>query len=261
MIFRSLGAALLLATGLLLPTRTHAQGAARINTVSSHAWYQYFGTYRFTSRWSASTEVQVRRASLLSDKQQLLTRAALNYTLTDRVMFTVGYGYIHTYPYGEYPSAAAFPEQRIYQQAQLTAAPLGRLVLAHRYRQEQRFLRFPGLTDYQLLNRSRYQLRATLPLTQATVEPKTLYAYAFDEVFVSFGKNVATNIFDQNRLGGGLGYKLSKALAVEVGYLQQLVAQRNGRIFEYNHTLTVALAANLDLRRAEAPAAAPPAAQ
>ena len=43
-----------------------------------------------------------------------------------------------------------------------------------------------------------------------------------------------------------LGFRYSKALAFELGYLNQIVAQRTGRIFEYNHTLLASITFNFD---------------
>ncbi len=251
----------LAAASFFLPASASAQAVGRTNTVSAHAWYYGVGHFQLSPHWGLSAEAHLRRASLLADKQQLLVRTSANYSLNERVMLTVGYGYIETYPYGEYPSVTAFPEHRLFQQMQLTAPPLGRLGLTHRYRLEQRFIQFPERSAAQLLNRVRYQLRATRPFAKAGAAPSTLYGYFFDEVFVGFGRNVAANIFDQNRLGAGLGYKLSKAMTVEAGYMQQLVAQRNGKVFEYNNTFTFALISNLDVQRGASAATGPPAAQ
>jgi hypothetical protein len=66
---------------------------------------------------------------------------------------------------------------------------------------------------------------------------------------VNFGRQVARNVFDQNRASLAFGYKFSPAAALEVGYQYQVAAQRNGRIFEYNQILTVLYTYSLDLRR------------
>lgn len=245
--------AVLLAAVAVWPLRASAQAQNRVADVATHAWYQYFGDHRLTDRWEIHTEAQLRRANLLSDKQQLLLRGGVNYALNGQVKLTLGYVYAETYPYGEYPSLAAFPEHRLYQQVLLTPARLGRLSLSHRYRLEQRWITFPGVAEARLLNRARYQVRATVLLNAAQPGPRTLYGFGYDEIFVGFGRHVAANIFDQNRLGTGLGYQLNSVLTLEAGYLHQLAQQRNGRIFEYNHTLTLAVVGNLDIRRPAAP--------
>lgn len=242
--------ALALVAGWLRATPGLAQAENRISDEATHAWYQYIGDHRLSQHWGVHTEAQLRRASLLTDKQQQLVRVGINYHPSDQVMFTLGYAYADTYPYGDYPAKAAFPEHRLYEQLQLNQPALGRLSLSHRYRLEQRWITFPGLDEAQLLNRARYQLRATVPLTRPKLDPGTLYAYVYDEILLGFGRHVANNIFDQNRAGVGLGYKFTKHLAVEAGYLHQLLEHRDGKVFEYNHTLQLAVVGSLDLRRA-----------
>lgn len=60
--------------------------------------------------------------------------------------------------------------------------------------------------------------RIQLPLKGNSINNKTPYIALYDEVFVGFGKNVNENIFDQNRLGILLGYKLNNSFRIEAGY-------------------------------------------
>jgi hypothetical protein len=71
-------------------------------------------------------------------------------------------------------------------------------------------------------NRIRYQLEAQFPLQGPTIDDKEFYLTAFDEVFLGFGQNVGLNVFNQNRLSGGVGYQLSKAASLELNYLYQV---------------------------------------
>ena len=77
---------------------------------------------------------------------------------------------------------------------------------------------------------------------------KTLYAAVFDEVFIGFGKNVNANVFDQNRIGILLGYKLNKRFSLEGGYLNQTLQQPqpvNGKpVYQYNNGLILNLLCN-----------------
>jgi hypothetical protein len=88
-------------------------------------------------------------------------------------------------------------------------------------------------------------MRATLPFKGRSIEKGDWYVAFYDEIFVNFGKNVAANVFDQNRAYGALGHRTLNYTRVELGYLNQLVQQRNGRVFEVNHTLQVALFSTL----------------
>jgi hypothetical protein len=66
-------------------------------------------------------------------------------------------------------------------------------------------------------------LRLQMPLGKKQIEDKTFYAAVYDEIFVQFGENVQENIFDQNRLGALIGYKVNKYFKLELGYLNQTV--------------------------------------
>lgn len=238
---------LFLVPGLFLAHSAAAQNE-RIKDYNTNGWYMYFGDHKISEKWGAHTEIQLRRHNILKDPQQLLIRTGINYNLTDNAMFTLGYGFIETYPYGDFPAAGIFPEQRIYQQLQLKGN-VARIGLTHRYRQEQRWVQPAGTDAYTYLNRSRYMLKAVLPLSGSTLEAKELFLAAYDEIFVGFGENVQRNVFDQNRLYAALGYKINDGGSVELGYLSQIVQKANGVVFEHNHTLQVSLFYNLDFSR------------
>lgn len=242
--FLSIG--VLLALSLLFnPANAQTERTKDYNT---NGWYMYFGDHKFTDKWGIHTELQLRRYNTIKDPQQLLIRTGINYDLNPSAMFTLGYGFIETHPYGDFPAVEKFPEQRIYQQLQLKSG-LGRFGLVHRYRLEQRWVKQPQADDYTYLNRARYMLKATLPLAGNTLEAKELFLAAYDEVFVGFGKNIQRNIFDQNRAYVALGFKINNTASLELGYLNQLVQKANGVVFEHNHTLQVSFFHNLNLSR------------
>lgn len=233
----------------LLSNAAHAQGD-RIKDRNTNGWYMYFGDHKFSGKWGIHAEAQFRRHHILKDPQQLLIRTGLNYDLTPAAMFTLGYGFIQTHPYGDYPAAGTFPEQRLYQQLQVKGT-LARLGLSHRYRLEQRWVKQPEAEDYTFLNRARYMLKATLPLAGATLEAREPFLAVYEEVFVGFGENTKQNIFDQNRAYVAVGYRISNTASFELGYLNQIVQKANGIVFEYNHTLQVSFFHNLDFSRQE----------
>jgi len=226
----------------------------RLNTTNTNAWFMYFGNHKFSKNLGLHAEVQVRRNDIVQNWQQLLLRTGLDFYATN-VRYTVGYAFVETHPYGEYPAANAFPEHRIWQQA-LVSNGLGKVKLSHRYRLEQRFIGNSATGEFsggRYENRFRYMFRANIPLKGTTIDPKSFYLGFYDEIFVNFGKEVAYNLFDQNRLYGAVGYHLGKVGRLEVGYLYQLVQQRKlvttsdpaQTIIENNHTLQFALISDL----------------
>jgi hypothetical protein len=238
--------------GLLAGTAAHAQATSptpRLWDTNHNLWLGYFGDARLAGRWGLHTEFQYRRTNGLRDPMQYFYRAGVNYYLPKNVMVTVGAVYLLSLPYGDYPDAGRTFERRIYQLVSLSQQ-FGRLSLTHRFIQDERWLRMEGEDRYLFQNRSRYRAQLKLALTKPKIDPGTLYALASDEIFMSYGENVAANVFNQNRLYGGLGYQFSDALAVEASYLNQIVQHDDGVVFERNHTGQLSLYFTPDLRPA-----------
>ncbi|MEJ7647045.1 MAG: DUF2490 domain-containing protein [Chryseolinea sp.] len=227
-----------------------ADAQTRIQTTNTNAWLMYFGNHKFSSRIGLHAEIQWRRNDFFSENQQLLLRTGLDFYLKHDIRFTVGYAFIETYPYGEFAVPQAFPEHRIWQQL-LVQQILGNVKLSHRYRLEQRMIGNSSTGQFQngrYENRVRYMAKATFNITN---DDHPIFAAVYDEVFINFGKDVAYNIFDQNRLYGAIGYTISPTFKVELGYLYQIILLRNLDVatqknqVENNHTLQIGLFSNL----------------
>ena len=228
----------------------------RVNDYNYLNWLQTFNTVSLNKKWSLHLEYQWRRDKGLKNWQQSLLRIGANYKLNDNVTAQVGYGWIETFSYGDYPLASngTFPEHRIYEQLNLRQ-PVGKVLLTHRFRVEQRWLgRVKAGTagnreieGWTFLHRFRYQFRTQLPFY--TKGNKQLYGAAADEILIGAGKNLGTNIFDQNRIFLLLGYKLNKNLSIEAGYFNQTIQQgrriNNSTIMQRNNGWL--LSSNLNL--------------
>ncbi len=199
-------------------------------------WYTYNGDHKLARRWQLHTEYQWRRIDFIRTWQQSLARVGLVYKLTDRVNVSGGYTQFTTYPYGDYPSAdkgVPVPEHRIYEDIELSDT-FGRLGLSHRFRLEQRWLGQPSdapppnrrtgrIASWEYQHRIRYQLSATFPLSGPTLDDGEFYLNAFDELFISFGRNVGLNVFNQNRLSGGIGYQIRDNFKLELNFFNRVL--------------------------------------
>lgn len=174
----------------------------------------------------------------------------MNFQAAPNVLLTVGYAYTQTYPYGNFPVSAAFPEHRIYQQA-LVSHPKQHVTLQQRFRLEQRFVRYPNTQDrsWTYQNRFRYMLKADFPLTRRQDEEMEWYLPIYNEILIGLPPNYGARPFDQNRLFAGIGYSTGRAGNIEVGYLNQFLGQRNGRVFEFNNTLFVTFTSKFSFSR------------
>jgi hypothetical protein len=204
----------------------------RVNDYNYLNWVQTFNTISLNKKWSLHIEYQWRRSEGLKNWQQSLLRFGANYKLNDNITAHAGYAWAETFSYGDYPIASngTFPEHRIYEQISFRQ-PVSKFLFTHRFRIEQRWLgRVKAGTagnreieDWVFLHRFRYQFRMQHPFF--TKGDKQFYGVAADELFIGAGKNVGTNIFDQNRIFLLLGYKLNKKLSLEAGYFNQTLQQ------------------------------------
>jgi hypothetical protein len=220
---------------------------------NQNAWFMYFGDHKFSPKWGVHLEAQLRRSDGVKNGQQLLLRTGINYHFTPAAFATVGYCFVETYPYGEFPAKSTFPENRLWEQIQLKQA-VGRVEVVSRFRLEQRYVKSPvsdGNGSFEpgpdvYSNRFRLLTRGSIPLKGKSIVDKSWYLTAYDEMFVSYGKKVALNIFDQNRAYVALGYRLPKIGRLELGYMTQLIFKGDGVKVERNHTLMFGLSSNID---------------
>ncbi len=189
-------------------------------TVSSQSsdlgnWMMYFGNKKINQNINWHSEVQYRNYNAIGDLEQLLLRTGVGYDLTDNNNnILLGYGYILSQNY--IPASddkVDVEEHRIFQQFITKQNINNRVMLQHRYRFEQRFIE----DDFRL--RFRYFLGINIPI----VESKNLYISAYNEIFL----NSTGNVFDRNRLYGGMGYKLNDKFRFELGYMNQFLNNGN----------------------------------
>ena len=247
---------MLLACLALPPIAARAQEPDRVSDLNLHTWYMYFGDHQLgQGPWGVHFDGQWRRQGVGQKRQQLLLRPGVNYDFRPGAQVSGGYAFIQSYPYGDYPARFTTPEHRVWQQL-LLKQRVGDVRLAHRFRLEQRFVGVKGndpagsehLFDYSHRNRFRYFTKGVIPIRKGGAG-SAFFVAAYNEVMFNFGSNVANNIFDQNRAYIALGRKVPGLGTLEVGYLQQTVQQGNGRVFEFNHTLQIALFSSRRLGR------------
>lgn len=175
-------------------------------------WLIYIGNKKLNSKWNIHNEVQYRNYNAVGDLEQLLLRAGVGYNLTENNNnILLGYGYILSENYiGDSDDKMSVNEHRIFQQF-TTKQSLWKVKLSHRYRFEQRFVE----SDFKM--RFRYFLGINIPLQYKEDGKNPLYLSVYNEIFL----NTKSSIFDRNRVYGGLGYKFSDQLKLELGYMNQ----------------------------------------
>jgi hypothetical protein len=243
-------------TLLLMTAHESSAQTSRIIDPNTICWLTSLNTISAGKKTSLHLEYANRRAEGITSVMQQLVRVGLNYRIYPKLSVTAGAAYFLTYPYNEYPSnnpAVRFPEKRLFEQINLNDS-IKSLSIIHRFRLEQRWsgrmdsADIKKIADWSYSNRIRYLIRLTHPILQPCNGKGGLYAVAQNELFISFGKNVKSNIFNQNRLGLLIGTRLSKNLALECGYLDQIIEQgnliENKPVFQYNKGFQASLILN-----------------
>lgn len=170
-------------------------------------WLIYIGSKQLNSKWNLHHEVQYRNYNAVGDLEQLLLRTGLGYKIGEKSNLLLGYGYINSENYtGIGDEKITVEEHRIFQQF-INKGSIGSVGIQHRYRFEQRFVE----DDFK--TRFRYFLGLNIPFKESKY-----YVSAYNEIFL----NGASNVFDRNRIYGGLGYKVKKGVKIELGYMSQV---------------------------------------
>ena len=172
------------------------------------SWHMYFGTNKISEKLSIHTEAQLRYYENGKNFNQLLLRTGLNYHINPNAIATFGYGHITTDgTFEEFPDEENSKENRIFQQFILKNT-VGKFKFEHRYRLEQRFIKFADRKDTQ--HRARYRIQVTYPLSDV------FFLNFYDEIFL----NLQDDVYGQNRLYGAIGANVFKNTSVQIGYLK-----------------------------------------
>lgn len=253
----ALSALAVIASAAPARTKLAAQESIRHVADQKAAWVAFTGINPISDKWRLLSEVQIRQYDAGRQPMQRFVRTGLLRVLTPGVRLGAGYLFAHTSPPEEFvPTVVRFTEHRTFQQFDMNAAT-GRFAWNHRYRLEQRWLERLGTSGadsarhlgWNYSNRFRYMARATTSAGGGAPKNGKPYFTAYDELFVSFGRVVRYNVFDQNRAFAGVGYQWSPKLRAEIGYLNQFVLRGNGTDAERNHTLLLGFFSDAPLFR------------
>ena len=170
-----------------------------------------------SEKWSLFNELQVRSQSFYANHFYYEIKGGASYSLTNTFSFLLGLGKYKTFSDGgSFKQPVTASEFRLWQQITMNHF-LDRLKFEHRYRIEQRWF----TTGYR--NRFRYRLNAAVPINRTKVTNKTIYAAAFNEIFLTNTQPY----FERNRFFAGIGYQINDHFTVQPGYVYQY-DYRNG---------------------------------
>lgn len=200
-------------------------GKAQTKT-ESLVWARYFLTWSFSEKFTFKQELENRVYWFPYNQHQIASRTFLNYKLGGGWQAGLGYTHFFQYqpqdPWAEqlHTALELRPQLELSNKTALNA----RWSLTHRYWGEFRFFeKVDGAGHAFHSLRLRYALGVQYQRGSATYSLGT-------EPMLNWGPGIGANIFDQNRLGGGIKYAFAPQWSVEATYLywhQQLPSGTN----------------------------------
>ncbi|MBB2150386.1 DUF2490 domain-containing protein [Pedobacter gandavensis] len=226
---------LLLAVMCLFSTLAIAQTSNQ-----STGWLFLMNNNKLSKKWGTHLDVQLRTGDQFSHLRNVMFRPGLTYFINDKSDVTLGYLWNQTYIPVANASDIQLTEHRIWQQY-IYKHKINVFNLSHRFRLEQRFIEQQQGDDL-FAQRLRYFARVMLPLAKGQTNfQKGAFAALQNELMfnVQHKGNINGHFFDQNRAYLAGGYRFSKKLDLEAGYLNQFQKMRNGQ--SINHVIQLAL--------------------
>ena len=192
--------------------------------------------YKISEKWYSYFEGQVRGFEDFSYPDYYELKGGVGYKITPNNKFLVGIG-----RYGNYTNHSFVKEEfRIWLQ-DIQDLRSGRFKFENRVRVEKSWFYEPIKDAISDRIRLRYRLNISAPLNTKKVEPGTISANVYDEVFVIPADEVW---FARNRVFGGFSYQVDEVFALSSGYLWQREFSQKGN--KNLHFLYLGLSVNID---------------
>ena len=193
-------------------------------------------TYKFHPKFFLYGEGQLRGISDYSYPDYYEIKGGIGYNLTKNHKPFIGIG-----RYANYKDHDLNKEEfRLWIQDVIDFRS-GVVKFENRFRAEQSWFYEPNIDRHSTRNRFRYRLNISVPLNSKKVEPGTLFANIYDEVFFVTPMKPT---FARNRVYGGFGYQIDENFGLASGYLWQREFEAKGN--KNLHYLYLALNINID---------------
>ncbi len=188
------------------------------------SWNIFNIKFNINQKWSVFGEAQLRSLRFYDHFHYHEYKGGVNFKAHPNMTFTLGAGDYDTYKEGgNFVKPKNNDEFRIWPQITLTQA-IKNIKIEQRYRAEFRF------TSNGYRNRFRYRLGVSYPFGNNEKGYKPYQVSVSNELFFT-GKEP---YFERNRALVSIGYKISKQLSVQLGYLHQFdykINDETGRDF------------------------------
>lgn len=236
---------------LLLICNKELITAQNIKYGNLNTWFTLLNRVQIGEKWSFSNEIHERMGNLFSEQGYFLERPSIDYHINKNTEFSLGYTYIHSWPFDPYYLPIQKSENNIWEQF-LLKYEIGKVKFQNRFRQENRWtdnIVFTNneykLEDITYNNRFRFRITANFDLITLKKNDKVIFFCGFDEIWVNQDKYLRPISFGRNWLYLALGFKFKSNTNVQIGYMNQMDKTGNDFINSpiiqttFQHKLTI----------------------
>lgn len=171
-------------------------------------------TYKFHPKFFLYGEGQLRGIEDFSNIDYYEAKGGLGYYLTPDHKPFLGIG-----RYANYKNQVLSKEEfRVWLQ-DIIDFKKGIVKFENRFRAEKSWFYEPEKDLKSGRTRFRYRLNISVPLNNKKMQPGTLFANSYSELF--FTPSKTDPLFSRNRLYGGIGYQIDQNFGLATGYLWQ----------------------------------------
>lgn len=204
-------------------------------------WFALLTSVKLSKKVSLQADIHYRTSDTWQHLQTLIIRPGIAYRFTPNFWAVLGYNHLNSRT-SISGHNAYLAENQVWEQLWFRH-PLQKFTVTHRITFEQRFVPTPVLqgndvksSGSQYVNRFRYWLRFMHPFKYEKTFTKGMYGILQEELFLNFGNIAAVNghSFDQSRTFGGLGYRFSHRIDLELGYQYRRVQAKGTAAFNDN---------------------------
>lgn len=208
--------------------------------------FAYSTTFEISPKWNLNTEFQERIFLDPVRQSQLFGKLQVNFSpLKDLTLGNAFAYYLNSPGDPEFASSFKVPEIRLNHDLGYKHK-FKNLILGHRYRMEERFIK-KRLNDaliegYRFVERLSYTVSLECNLLKSKSKDHNLSLKLSDGIFINSNSGIIYNTFDQNRFYAALNYQLIKNMSVELGYINLFQQRISGD--EYLNRNIASLAIN-----------------
>ena len=214
-------------------------------TTRPMAWYGYLNTLQLSPKWSVTSDIGLRNYLDNGHQSQFLMRSKINYELGQNWNAGIGFAYFETTTSDPTStSTLRVPELRPFQEFN-NKQKFNKITFSHRFRIEERYLRKTVndklIDKYNFNFRFRYQFGFDYNLYKSKDNKQSLNLKLANELMVNAGKNIVSNLFDQNRIYAGLNYQPINNLSIELGYMNLFQEKSSGTQFNQGNIIRLSI--------------------